>query len=230
MGNAIKRTVDYLRDPYLVRRVQEALGVQQIVIQPGGESKLESSGHSPAADKTDVCNGIANGGTVNGGLEWLTTVKRARRKLKRSPINSPRTTPPLSPNTSEGERDLPDTIIIESIPLLDLYFRLATEFGYEAFYISFFSFTSWNVDSLVSRRAAILWCISMYVGQACKALVKWKRPSSPPVFRLEDNPKLEEEFGFPSTHAIVAVTIPFYYLYSCFGRYEVRLFAGRVAQ
>ena len=96
MGNAIKRTVDYLRDPYLVRRVQEALGVQQIVIQPGEESKLESSGHS-TADKTDVCNGIANGGTVNGGLEWLTTVKRARRKLKRSPINSPRTIPPLSP-------------------------------------------------------------------------------------------------------------------------------------
>lgn len=227
MGNAIKRTVDYLRDPCLVRRVQETFGVQQIVIQPGEESNIEFSGHR-TADKTDTCNGVVktNGGMVNGGLEWLTTVKRARRKVKCSPTNSPRITPPLSPTTSDGESRPNATIVIESIPLLDLYFRLATEFGYEAFYISFFSFTSWNIDSLVSRRAAILWCISMYVGQACKAIVKWKRPSSPPVFRLEDNPKLEEEFGFPSTHAIVAVTIPFYYLYSCFGRYEVRLLQG----
>lgn len=219
MGNTVRRTTDYLRDPYLVRRIQEGFGVRQIVIPP------QSNHHkSSGADGGKTGNGtaVANGGVMNGGLDWMPTVRRSRRQLRCSMSN---TTPPLSPGASDSDSstpDLPNVITVETIPLLDLYFRLATEFGYEAFYISFFSFMSWNIDCLVARHAAILWCISMYVGQACKAIVKWKRPSSPPVFRLEDNPKLEEEFGFPSTHAIVAVTIPFYYLYSCFGRYEVR--------
>jgi len=214
MGNTVRRTTDYLRDPYLVRRIQEGFGVHQIVIPP------KSSGAD--GGKTGNGTAVANGGVMNGGLDWMPTVRRSRRQLKCSMSN---TTPPLSPGASDSDSntpDLPNVITVETIPLLDLYFHLATEFGYEAFYISFFSFMSWNIDCLVARHAAILWCISMYVGQACKAIVKWKRPSSPPVFRLEDNPKLEEEFGFPSTHAIVAVTIPFYYLYSCFGRYEVR--------
>ena len=196
--------------------------MHEIVIPPAEARRHESS--ETGGRKTGNGTALANGGLMNGGFEWMPAV-RSRRQLKRSKSTSPRTTPPLSPGTSDsdgGTPDLQDVIVVESIPLLDLYFRLATEFGYEAFYISFFSFMAWNVDCLVARHAATLWCICMYVGQACKAIVKWKRPSSPPVFRLEDNPKLEEEFGFPSTHAIVAVTIPFYYLYSCFGRYEVR--------
>ena len=115
----------------------------------------------------------------------------------------------------------PIEVIVESYPLWDIYFHLATELGYEPFYVTFLPMMLWNVDTLVARHVVMLWCLSMYVGQACKEVFKIKRPASPPALRLEQNPELETEYGFPSTHALVSTTIPFYYLYSCFGRYEV---------
>jgi len=212
MGNTVKRATDYLRDPYLVRSIQETFGVRQIVIPPATSESGSSSADESATE--------ANGGLMNGRLEWLTSVK-ARRRLKRSPSASPRTSIDISSRDGNAH-DFPDGVFIESIPLLDIYFRLATELGYEPFYITFLPCMFWNFDVYVARHVVILWCISMYVGQACKAVFKWKRPTSPPVFRLEDNPKLEAEYGFPSTHAIVSTVIPFYYLYSCVFRYEVR--------
>ena len=211
MGNTLKRAVDYLRDPYVVRRIQETFGARQVAVPPA-ESKAELS----SSDEGSSANGgpISNGMPMNGTLEWLSAVK-VRRKLKRASLSP-------SPSNSNGAPPETDVVVVESIPLVDIYFRLATELGYEPFYITFLPFMFWNVDSLIARHVVILWCVSMYLGQACKAIVKFKRPSSPPVFRLEDNPKLETEFGFPSTHAIVATTIPFCYLHSCFGRYEVR--------
>ena len=218
MGNTVKRTIDYLKDPYVVRGIQETFGARQVAV-PSAEPKAELS----SSDESSSANGgpITNGRLMNGTLEWLSAVK-VRRKLKRSPSATPRASLSPSPSNNNGTPLETDVVIIESIPLVDIYFRLATELGYEPFYITFLPFMFWNVDSLVTRHVVILWCVSMYLGQACKAIVKLKRPSSPPVFRLEDNPKLETEFGFPSTHAIVAATIPFCYLHSCFGRYEVR--------
>jgi len=210
----VKRATDYLRDPYLVRSIQETFGVRQIVIPPATSESGSSSADESATE--------ANGGLMNGRLEWLTSVK-VRRRLKRSLSISPCESISSSPSTSDSETpEFPSNIVIESVSLLDIYFRLATELGYEPFYITFLPCMFWNFDVYVARHVVILWCISMYVGQACKAVFKWKRPSSPPVFRLEDNPKLEAEYGFPSTHAIVSTVIPFYYLYSCVFRYEVR--------
>lgn len=219
MGNTLKRAIDYLKDPYVVRGIQETFGARQVAVLTPAEPKAELS----SSDESSSANGgpITNGKLMNGSLEWLSAVK-VRRKLKRSPSATPRASLSPSPSDNNGTPLETDVVIVESIPLVDIYFRLATELGYEPFYITFLPFMFWNVDSLVTRHVVILWCVSMYLGQACKAIVKLKRPSSPPVFRLEDNPKLEAEFGFPSTHAIVAATIPFCYLHSCFGRYEVR--------
>ena len=214
MGNTIKRATDYLRDPYLVRRVQETFGVRQIVIPPASEVAPSSADEANGRVRT-------NGGFMNGGLKWLTSVK-VRRRLKH--MHSPSTSPcaSISSSSDSDTPEIPNSVIIESIPLLDIYFRLATQLGYEPFYITFLPSMFWNFDGYIARHLIILWCTSMYVGQACKAIFKWKRPSSPPVFRLEDNPKIEAEYGFPSTHAIVSTIIPFYILYSCFLRYEVR--------
>jgi len=219
MGNTIKHATDYLRDPYLVRRIQETFGVREIVIPQASETVPSSANESTAKEngRTET-----NGGLMNGGLEWLTSVK-VRRRLKRSLSISPCESISSSPSTSDSETpEFPSNIVIESVSLLDIYFRFATELGYEPFYITFLPSIFWNFDSHIARHVVILWCISMYVGQACKAVFKWRRPSSPPVFRLEDNPKIETEYGFPSTHAIVSTIIPFYFLYSFVSRYEVR--------
>ena len=201
MGNSVRRVCNYLKDPKLVRSIQECLGVKQIIP------------HAETADVVGVPAGI-NGAVSNGNLGWLATKRRKRLKHPGSSSGAP----PSSPKAEES-RNFPD-IIVETIPVLDIFFRLATELGYEPFYITFIPFFIWNVDTFMTRHIVILWIGSMYLGQACKALFRWSRPASPPAFRLENNPSLETEFGFPSTHATVSTTIPFYFAYRAFLRYK----------
>jgi len=44
-------------------------------------------------------------------------------------------------------------------------------------------------------------------GQILKDIIRWPRPACPPVVRLQD--KWSQEYGMPSTHAMVGLTIPF---------------------
>ncbi len=230
-----ERVRNYLRDPYLVRRIQECFGVKQIsMLIPRDDTDVVSKANQDSDDDPDVptnATGATNpsttfeaanggGGFMNGSIEWLASKAKVRHRLKRPSVTpSPGDGPPTSKDAPQKLIE----IVVESIPLFDIYFRLATELGYEPFYITFVPFLLWNVDSLLARHVVLLWCASMYVGQACKALFKWNRPASPPAFRLEQNPILEAEYGFPSTHAIVSTTFPFYFLYACVGRYQVRV-------
>lgn len=130
-----------------------------------------------------------------------------------------------SPNTSPDEKTPPFPFpghVLRFNPVVDAYFRCATEAGYEMFYITMFPLLHYNVDTVLFRQMIILWGLSMYVGQALKAVVCWKRPPTPPVFRLENNPILEAEYGFPSTHAIVSTTTPFHLFFASYQRYSVR--------
>ena len=272
MGNSsVKGAVDYLKDPYLVRRIQERLGVKEIIVEPSYSPREDSSpdeapeaaphpqlsctAKSSAKDngEADSISGPADafaprnedaankahsqnlsstlsngGGFMNGGMEWLAQKAKKRRKIP-SLTPTPDPTPVSSPHSSPRSKTAPPlpTITIESIPFLDICFRLATELGYEPFYITFFPFFCWNIDTAIMRHAVILWCLSMYVGQACKALFKLKRPASPPALRLENNPMLETEYGFPSTHAIVSTVVPFH-LFVIANRFEVCARAGCV--
>ncbi|CAJ0950646.1 unnamed protein product [Ranitomeya imitator] len=61
--------------------------------------------------------------------------------------------------------------------------------------------------------------IVMYIGQASKDLLKWPRPSCPPVVKLET--RVEAEYGMPSTHAIAATAISFTFLLAAMERYQV---------
>ncbi|XP_074860220.1 sphingosine-1-phosphate phosphatase 2 isoform X2 [Carettochelys insculpta] len=51
----------------------------------------------------------------------------------------------------------------------------------------------------------MMWCIVMYIGQVTKDILKWPRPCSPPVVKLE----MRAEYGMPSTHAMAATSISF---------------------
>lgn len=98
-------------------------------------------------------------------------------------------------------------------------FSFGAGLGYELFYASFFPIWFWNIDGAVGRRMVLLWVIIMYIGQALKDVVKWPRPSSPPVVSLE--PEYAIEYGMPSTHAMVGMALPFSMLIFTFNRYEV---------
>ncbi|KAG8429779.1 hypothetical protein GDO86_000400 [Hymenochirus boettgeri] len=64
----------------------------------------------------------------------------------------------------------------------------------------------------------------MYMGQASKDLLKWPRPSSPPVVKLET--RVDAEYGMPSTHAIAATAISFTFLLATMGRYQYPFWLG----
>ena len=243
MGSTLSNTVQFLRDPMLVRKFQELCGVQQVLqdrnlpIIPESETDTEiddtdpsnSKDAKPGQKETQHRRGHSRESSgeyqskLNGNsLEWL----KRRHRIKSSPTPSPshsRTSSLDSEIDPAIFEPLQTEITVESYPLLDVYFRLATECGYEPFYITVLPFLFWNVDGMIARHASLLWGMSMYVGQACKQIFQWKRPANPPALRLEDNPNLETEYGFPSTHAIVSTVLPFYLLYGTYGRYEVGL-------
>ncbi|XP_047403200.1 sphingosine-1-phosphate phosphatase 2 [Sciurus carolinensis] len=97
-------------------------------------------------------------------------------------------------------------------------FRFSAALGQEVFYITFLPFTHWNIDPYLSRRLVMIWVLVMYVGQVTKDILKWPRPSSPPVVKLEK--RVIAEFGMPSTHAMAATAISFTLLISTMDRYQ----------
>ena len=245
-------TINYLKDPALVRSIQEFLLVDQLTVEVKGCSSIEladgeglSSSCSSSDDSGEDSQSEASGrnaenkedeegkmknrssSSLQGSLKWLGSKTKVRQQHR---IHTP---PPHSSSchsysfsnalsTPEESKDSLEVFVVETNTFIDFYFRLLTETGYETFYIIFFAVFCWNVDIVLIRRVIIMWAMSMYIGQAIKHLFKIKRPASPPAIRLEDNPTLETEYGFPSTHATVGVAIPFSLLYFCVGRYEVR--------
>ncbi|KAM4695549.1 sphingosine-1-phosphate phosphatase 2 [Discoglossus pictus] len=106
-------------------------------------------------------------------------------------------------------------------------FRFAAALGQEVFYITFLPFTFWNIDPTIARRLIIVWATVMYMGQASKDLLKWPRPSSPPVVKLET--RVDAEYGMPSTHAIAATAISFTFLLATMDRYQYPFWFGLAA-
>ncbi|XP_077205036.1 sphingosine-1-phosphate phosphatase 2 isoform X3 [Paroedura picta] len=84
-------------------------------------------------------------------------------------------------------------------------FRISAAMGQEVFFITFLPFTYWNISPYVARRLIIMWSVVMYIGQVSKDLLKWPRPCSPPVVKLEK--RTTAEYGMPSTHAMASTTI-----------------------
>ena len=89
----------------------------------------------------------------------------------------------------------------------DWIFHFGASLGHEIFFITFFPYWLWNIDGYVGRRLCVFWCGFMYLGQACKDILRWPRPAAPPVVRIEK--KYALEYGMPSTHAMLGAGIPF---------------------
>lgn len=103
--------------------------------------------------------------------------------------------------------------------LLFYLFTFGTELGNEMFFIVFFPFLFWNVDALVSRRLIIVWAWNLFLGQSTKDMVRWSRPASPPVVKVEVF--YNSEYSMPSTHAMTGTAIPFCLFALTYGRWEV---------
>ncbi|KAI6063324.1 Sphingosine-1-phosphate phosphatase 2 [Aix galericulata] len=106
-------------------------------------------------------------------------------------------------------------------------FKFSAALGEEIFYITFLPFTYWNIDHSVSRRMIIIWSIVMYIGQVSKDILKWPRPLSPPVVKLEV--RTDAEYGMPSTHAMAATAISFSFLIATMNQYKYPFELGLTA-
>lgn len=127
------------------------------------------------------------------------------------------TVKPLRKNSLTG--DVGQEFVIESKFLFYL-FTFGTELGNELFYIIFFPFVMWNVDAFVSRRLIMVWVWVMYIGQCTKDVIRWSRPASPPVVKVEMF--YNSEYSMPSTHAMSGTAIPFSLFILTYGRWEVK--------
>ena len=105
--------------------------------------------------------------------------------------------------------------------LLYYMFVVGAAIGDEIFYCILWSTWFWNFDGYVCRRVVYIWCFIMYVGQATKDIIRWPRPASPPVARMEK--RYELEYGMPSTHAMVGAAIPFSTYFLASARYQVNM-------
>lgn len=105
-----------------------------------------------------------------------------------------------------------------------LLMQFGAGLGSELFYIIFFPFMTWNVDSQLTRQLLLIWYPLMYCGQFLKDWVQWPRPG-PPAVRLEGK-RFEMEYGMPSTHTIVGTCIPFSLLVLTTRHYEYSFIAG----
>uniref|UniRef100_A0A8D2P1A9 Sphingosine-1-phosphate phosphatase 1 n=1 Tax=Zosterops lateralis melanops TaxID=1220523 RepID=A0A8D2P1A9_ZOSLA len=105
-------------------------------------------------------------------------------------------------------------------------FSLGTELGNELFYILFFPFCIWNVDAWLGRRLIIIWVWVMYLGQCTKDVIRWPRPASPPVVKLEVF--YNSEYSMPSTHAMSGTAIPLALLLLSYGRWQYPFMFGLI--
>lgn len=204
MGNSALATI--LKDPKLVAKFQALCGVRIVI---------------PDRERDEKRNYAYTEKFAKSG--FYPSCYPSKKDNQRSSMASKvylRRIPSLQ-TESLAEDEPPPELVVRTFCFIDLFFRFASELGYEPFYITVMPFFMWNVDAYVGRLVILLWCFSMYAGQAIKPLIRWPRPPSPPVIRLEQNPILEMEYGFPSTHATVCTTLPFYTLYLTYYRYEV---------
>lgn len=92
-------------------------------------------------------------------------------------------------------------------PLFYWFFLVTTHMGNEIFYILFLPLLAWNYSDKIMYLTCVSWALTMFIGQATKDILKIPRPLTPPVVKLEEKYLLE--YGFPSTHAMAAISISY---------------------
>mmetsp|Transcript_4109 Transcript_4109/g.8870 ORF Transcript_4109/g.8870 Transcript_4109/m.8870 type:complete len:494 (-) Transcript_4109:77-1558(-) len=94
--------------------------------------------------------------------------------------------------------------------LLDIYFQVFSFCAEEEFYLLALPFLIWNVDNVLGRRLTLVVCVGLIAGNIAKDVFQLPRPQSPPVWRPAIQEHMDStgvaDFGFPSTHAMNAVS------------------------
>nr|XP_033806807.1 sphingosine-1-phosphate phosphatase 1-like isoform X2 [Geotrypetes seraphini] len=199
-----------------------------------GESQgLRCKGHAAAPDlelKADCCERLSNGMVPppdpvrrrKGGGEGPPLPAASESSLPREQrAEQERSKKPERRNSLTGEIGQEFAIRNKFFYYL---FSFGTELGNELFYISFFPFWIWNVDADVGRKLIVIWVLVMYLGQCAKDIIRWPRPSSPPVIKLEVF--YNSEYSMPSTHAMSGTAIPVSLLLLTYSRWQYSFVFG----
>ena len=165
--------IEYLKDPYLVARIQNFFGVEI-----HHNEKLEAKKKKVERKDSDLCNKIIdekrNGFTtakndLNGYLANETLINEqsssddeelAKKEIleKQNDHNSS-TEEVTFTSDSESKR-----FTIKNHFWYYL-FLFGTELGDEIFYCSFIPFWFWNIDGAVGRRVILVWATVMTIGK-----------------------------------------------------------------
>lgn len=217
LGQRLALLAIRLQEPQRVASFQRLCGVEVPLGSPAAGEDAETevrgapgdprrrprqSGADGSPAKPDCCgapNGVRNGLAAEPGP----TGPRRAGSLRRNSLTG-----------EEGE-----LAKVSNLPLYYL-FCFGTELGNELFYIIFFPFWIWNLDPFVGRRLVIIWVLVMYLGQCTKDIIRWPRPASPPVIKLEIF--YNSEYSMPSTHAMSGTAIPIAMILLTYGRWQVR--------
>jgi len=219
----MRNILTVLKDSDLVWKFQEFFGVKKVeVIEnvEGGPWVVKEARQEKESQQTEerTNNEKLPAWFKNSDGDDSETEFRQRQKgiVEEEPVCS-------SGYSSEAGREGPNTIVYEIENYFwYLLFWIGSQLGDESFYAFFFSFWFWNIDGAVGRRVILVWNLVMYIGQGMKDIIRWPRPSMPPVVQLET--KWALEYGMPSTHAMIGLSVPASVIIFTMNRYQYPFF------
>lgn len=224
---------NYLQDPCLVARFQNFCGVKGTfpdkVNRPDSQSEPDLPGLRRRVQQGGQSSDVIVGNGASGGAS-VPQVNGMPGDIATRPDCAPAASDddsdtaiakPLRKNSLTG--DVGQEFLIHNNFLFYL-FTFGTELGNEMFFIIFFPFLFWNIDALVSRRLIVVWAWNLFVGQSTKDVIRWSRPASPPVVKVEVF--YNSEYSMPSTHAMTGTAIPFCLFMLTYGRWQYSFLFG----
>ncbi|KAJ7412925.1 Sphingosine-1-phosphate phosphatase 1 [Pitangus sulphuratus] len=204
VGQRLARLAAHLQDPRKVAAFQRLCGVEGPSGWAGAGQRGPVANGGPAGGQAHPAGNSAGNTAGNGAVAGAAGPPRPWRRRPRR-------------NSLTEEEDGSQEFATRSRFLYYL-FSLGTELGNELFYILFFPFCIWNLDAWLGRRLIIIWVGVMYLGQCTKDVIRWPRPASPPVVKLEVF--YNSEYSMPSTHAMSGTAIPLALLLLSYGRWQ----------
>ncbi|XP_039597260.1 sphingosine-1-phosphate phosphatase 1 [Polypterus senegalus] len=208
-----------LQDPHKVARFQQLCGVRGSF---AGQPSLSNGScpRQPHQERTDEADGL-RGRIVESHSPQVNGTDRETSAIRQEDSSDLAKQKPRRRNSLTGEGG--QEFVIDNAFLYYL-FTFGTELGNELFYITFFPFFMWNIDAYVSRRLIVIWVWVMYLGQCTKDIIRWSRPPSPPVVKVEMF--YNSEYSMPSTHAMSGTAIPFSLFLLTYGRWQYPFIFG----
>ncbi|XP_078090369.1 sphingosine-1-phosphate phosphatase 1 [Mustelus asterias] len=210
-----RRLLGYLQHPEQVARFQRLCGVAAAARPPSSPLLSNGDCRRHAGKRNGVACEPAAPGQPCGDRP---AQQQQQQEEEEGSAAWPRPQRRNSLNAAEEEEEGAGGQFVVRNRLLYYLFSLGTELGNELFYITFFPFWLWNIDPYVGRRLIVIWVWVMYLGQCTKDIIRWPRPRSPPVVKVEL--LYDSEYGMPSTHAMSGTAIPFSLFFLTFGRWQ----------